>query len=274
MRAALAGALLLAGTIAMASPRSDLARDFVAYLSAHGLEVTIARQTEDEVVLAIRKEKERIALENLEGYIADAVSNGASTAEARNQVFGQYLGMLKQIGHPPLTLAHDGARIMPRLVRVGSLPADKMLHAGNLGETGLEVTYVVDSETSVRYLNAADKKNLGLDDAGLRALALKNLERTMDRGAIRKLISGSGMRVVKMLDSYDAARLLLVQAALRKGESVAAVVTDRDTLVVLPAPANGDWSTIRTVAKIPPGDPAHPLLDRPLLVTPDKIEAK
>src|SRR5262249_5007414 len=123
-------------------------------------------------------------------------------------------------------------------------------------------------------LTPSDAKSLGVEGAALRALAMKNLGRSLSVENIRKMIAGGQLNMVKKLDSFDAARLLLVQAALKPGESVAALVPDRDTLVVMPVPPDGNWSKLRELAKIPPGDPTHALLARPLLVTPEKIEAR
>jgi hypothetical protein len=266
--------LLLAATTALAPPRSDLARDLVAFLKANGVDAKVVEQTEDDLVLDTGTDRQRIALENLEAYIANDISAGANPAEARTQVFRKYLGALKQVGQRPLTMAHDGDRIMPRLLLIGSLPPEKIVHAGKIGETGLELTYVLDSESSVTFLNASGVKTLGLDDASLRALAMTNLGRTLPPDSIRKMIESGSVNMIKMLDGFDAARLLLVQATLKKGESIAAIVPDRDTLLLVPVPVNGDWSTLRDMAKVPPGDAAHALLTRPLLVSPDKIEPK
>ncbi len=278
MRAAAAALVLAVVTSAWATPRSDLAREFVAYLKANGLSVTVTKQTEDDLELSIALDghdaKPAIALENIERYVSEAVAGGASPAEAKQQLFAKYLTTIRGFNHPKLTLAHDGARVMPRLIPVGYVPAAQVARAGKLGDTGLEIAYVLDAEGSVRYLSPADVRDLGLAPDALRALAMQNLGRTMPLAEVRKLIATAGVNLVKKLDSFDAARLLLVQAALKPGESVAAVVPDRDTLVVVPAPPDGDWTKLRAMAKIPPADAAHPLLTRPLLVTRDKIELR
>lgn len=275
--AAAAAAALLASVVASATPRSDLARELVAYLKANGLSVTVTKQTDQDLELSIAIDghdaKPAIALENLESYIADAVAGGASPAEAKKQLFAKYLTTIRGFNHPKLTLAHDGARVMPRLIPVGYVPVGAVARAGRLDDTGLEIAFVLDAEGSVRYLAPEDVKNLGLDTAALRGLAMKNLSRTWPVDTIRKLVTSGAMNVVKTMDSFDATRLLLLQAALKKGESIAALVPDRDTLVVLPVPANGDWAKLREAARIPPGSD-HPLLARPLLVTHDKIELR
>jgi hypothetical protein len=278
MRAVAAAAIvMLASAVALATPRADLARDFVAYLRANGLKVTVTKQTEDDLELSIamggHDAKPAIALENLERYVSDAVAGGASPAAAKQQLFAKYLATIRGFDHPPVTLAHDGEHVMPRLVPAGYVPSADVMIAGKLGDTGLEIAYVIDAEGSVKYLSRSDAKSLGLAPDALRALAMKNLARTMPVEALRKLVAGSTFQVVKQMDSFDAARLLLLQAALKKGESVAALVPDRDTLVVAPVPADGNWEKLRAAAQVPSGGD-HPLLKRPLLVTPDKIEAK
>lgn len=74
----------------------------------------------------------------------------------------------------------------------------------------------------------------------------------------------SAPQVVRTLDTYDAARLLLVQDHLMPGESVAAIIPDRDTLVLVPLPRDDDWGPLRVLAGRPVREP---LYDRPLRVT-------
>jgi hypothetical protein len=78
------------------------------------------------------------------------------------------------------------------------------------------------------------------------------------------------MNVIKSMDSYDAARLLLVPDYLNPGEELAAMIPDRDTLVLIKVPQNGDWSPLVKLAKVAAGDP---LYRRPLRVTSAGIAA-
>jgi len=76
----------------------------------------------------------------------------------------------------------------------------------------------------------------------------------------------------KVLDTYDATRLLLVPSCLQPGEEVAAVIPDRDTLCVTRVPEDGDWSPLVELARIPSSD--RLLLDRPARVTSEGFELK
>ena len=76
--------------------------------------------------------------------------------------------------------------------------------------------------------------------------------------------------MIKSGDTYDAARLLLVQQHLEPGEEIAALIPDRDTLALMPVPENEDWSNLAELARTPGGD--RILLQAPLRVTADRIE--
>ena len=72
------------------------------------------------------------------------------------------------------------------------------------------------------------------------------------------------INVVKSCDSFDAARLLLVPGYLDAGESLVALIPDRDTLVLTAPPDDGDWDGLRKLARAADGDP---LWAEPLIVT-------
>ena len=76
---------------------------------------------------------------------------------------------------------------------------------------------------------------------------------------------------VKLMDSFDAARLLLVPQVLEPEEALVAIVPDRDTLFLAPLPRDENWSSLRRLAHATDG-PA--LLDRPLKVTRVGFEEK
>ena len=99
---------------------------------------------------------------------------------------------------------------------------------------------------------------------------MNNLGKSFRPEAIRPVLEESAMSVVKSEDTYDAARLLLIPGALRDGESIAALIPDRDTLVLTPVPEDGDWASLAKLAKNADGDP---LWTEPLLVTPAGVTA-
>ena len=92
------------------------------------------------------------------------------------------------------------------------------------------------------------------------------------RSAIRGVLDEKRLIVVKMADTYDAARLLLVPSELREGESVIATLPDRDTLALMgPVAAEGRDRLIELTRGIA-HDPDHALLDVPVIVRPSGFE--
>ncbi len=167
----------------------------------------------------------------------------------------------------------DRDRILPRLVTrafVARVPPDNGFPHRPLGDTGLFVAYVVDGDDSVRYVMGPLVDEVGLGEEDLYELALTNLGKTFDFDALRESVRKHSITAVKCLDTFDAARLLLVPRGLRPGEAVAALVPDRDTLTLLPVPHDGNWLPLAELAKVPASD--HLLLDRPLRVTHDGFE--
>ncbi len=91
--------------------------------------------------------------------------------------------------------------------------------------------------------------SLGMDETALHSRAIDNLSRLWPVEATRQAVENRGVVVTKAHDSYDAARLLLLPERLRDQEEVAAQIPDRDTLVVAPVPADGDWSRLDRLAR-------------------------
>jgi len=256
----------LVSALALVGDRALLVKDFLAHLKNAGVSYTVVKQTNDTLELKVPGDQTQLALENLEAHIAQAMSLGLTAAEAKRSVFDKYASTLKSMAArgTPLQLDTDGKRIRPRLVSpayIGQFPA--ILHEP-LRNTGLEMAYVLDSKDSVRFLNAEDLQQLGLDTASLHALALANLAPTLSRKEIRRALSGKELVTIKFMDSFDAARLLLVPEALEAGEALAAIVPDRDTLLLAPVPADGNWAPLNKLARVADG---APLLDRALKVT-------
>ena len=86
-----------------------------------------------------------------------------------------------------------------------------------------------------------------------------------------RVVEGKTANAVKAMDSFDAARVLLVPNHLREGEAVAAAIPDRDTLFLAPLPADGDWNGMRKLARTRGGSGYH-LLNQPLKITRDGFE--
>jgi hypothetical protein len=167
----------------------------------------------------------------------------------------------------------DRTRIMPRLVTaefVTRASEENEFPHRPLGNTGLSVAYVLDGENSVRFVMGPLVVAVGLDEEGLYGLALANLGKTFNFKALRDSQPELGITTIKCLDTYDAARLLLIPQDLQPGETIVALIPDRDTLTLMSPPADGNWLPLAELAKVPFGE--HLLLDRPLKVTRDGFE--
>ena len=206
-------------------------------------------------------------------YAAMAVVK-SPTPEVKREIFQSFADSTLRAGdelHGPLTLDRHGPRIMPMLVTPAFLPAleGRAPHPHrSIDSLGLLVVYVLDSQQSVAYLNAEQVEELGLDQDGLHELATTNLRRRFSAQIVRDVIEKRTLAMVKGLDGYDATQLLLVPEHLQQGESVAAVIPDRDTLGLAPVDADGGASSLEKVARVPQ-NPDKLLVRRPIVVTRD-----
>lgn len=211
----------------------------------------------------------------------DVVVLAPHTVEAKRRVYWKHLKRLHEAaaGQPLLSPGRYATCIRPRLVAPGLLagvPDGAGMPQTPLGATGLSVVYVLDlngldGRWGVVPLTAEDARELGLDDAELHTLSLENLRKNFPADVVRKAVEEGTGAALKMGDSYDAARLLLVPEHLSDGEEVAALIPDHDTLVLAPVPADGDWGRLREGARMTLGHGSL-LLDRPLRVSREAVE--
>jgi len=198
-----------------------------------------------------------------------ACGRAGSKAETWTPMIEQFLASLRDqvSSSKSLTLDSVGDKLLPRLVPTSflqSLPAGATLLWRPLDQTGLATAYVIDRPNSVEYITGAHLKELGLDSAQLHEQALANLKRTFGPEAVIATLENGNMNVIKLLDSHDAARVLLVPQYVPEAKEIAALIPDVDTLALAPIPADGDWSALRR-ACVPGG--GKPLLDCPLRVS-------
>lgn len=166
--------------------------------------------------------------------------------------------------------------VMPRLVTDDTLAAlrsqvaaaGKALPSLPSGVAGLSIVFVLDREAAVAYLTADLLAELKLTPEQALEVGRANLARTFGRDVVRSAVGSRNINVIKSCDSFDAARVLLVPGYLDAGESVVALIPDRDTLVLTAAPDDGDWAGLRRLARAAAGDP---LWTEPLIVTSDGI---
>ena len=79
-----------------------------------------------------------------------------------------------------------------------------------LGVGDLSVVFVLDSKNSVAYLSSSQLAELGPQPPAALKIAKENLGRSFDSALVRSTVEKPNLNVVKALDTYDAARLLLV----------------------------------------------------------------
>jgi hypothetical protein len=162
--------------------------------------------------------------------------------------------------------------VMPRLVTDDGLAAlrsqvadaGKSLPSLPSGVAGLSIVFVLDREAAVAYLTGDLLAELKLTPDEALEIGRANLGRTFGRDVVRSAVGSRHINVIKRCDSFDAARLLLVPGYLDAGESVVALIPDRDTLVLAAAAAESERAGPRKPARAAAGDP---LWTEPLIVT-------
>lgn len=254
--------------------RNGIKRELLEYLHTHHPELEAQATAPHQItVKTAAGEEGTLFLDRMYGEVAGIEMDDL---EGKREIFARWASVVSE-GQAALEIgAQDGKRVFPRIVRsefpdqaaaeVGSDP----LPSQPLGPEGLVVVFVLDSEHSVAYLSQDQLQQLDLVPAEAMELAKRNLAGTFTRDVIRAVLDDGSISVVKSEDTYDAARLLLVSESLEPGESVAALIPDRDTLVLAPTPNDGDWTALDRLARNAAGEP---LWRQPLMVTPQGIQA-
>jgi hypothetical protein len=263
------GAVIMFGFWARSQWRRAVRRQVIDELREHHPEVTVLRESGGSLELTLSDGAPgTLNLYNLYTAIAAGPREPDIQQEAiRAFVTGALSGI--EEARQPLSLAKHGDRLMPRLADLGFVK-DAAAHGRSLVHlpttvAGLVTIYVLDGEQSVMYLGEDRLVELALDAQALHERALANLRRKPIAEIVRSAIARKQVAVVKVGDSYDAARLLLVPEALAEGEELVAVVPDRETLGLLPVPSGDAWAAVRKLARTPASP--YRLLDRPLRVT-------
>jgi hypothetical protein len=206
----------------------------------------------------------------------------ADTPEQRAGRTGVYDRIVAAIrdgatGLESLDAVSERRKVMPRLINDDVLatlrdqiaPSGKTLPSVPSGVAGLSIVFVLDRDAAVAYLTSDLLADLQLTADEALVVGRANLARTFGRDVVRSAVGSTTINIVKVGDSFDAARLLLVPDYLEAGESLVAIVPDRDTLVLMALPADGDWTKLRTLAGAADGDP---LWSEPLIVTPSGFD--
>ena len=270
-----AGAFVALAAGSMRSWRKQLADDLVAYLGHHLPDWRVeARSTSKLVLRNDAGDAAEFSLFNLRDAASRVRGDAATQARAREELFAtavsafqEQVALLARAPDPEGLLA----RVFPRVVNAGfkaGLPGGVTMPHRPLGDTSLLIVYVIDSTHAVAYIDDARMRALGMDEAALYARALANLRGLWPVEATRQAVENRNLVVTKALDTYDAARLLLLPERLRDDEAMAALIPDRDTLVLAPVPRDGDWSRLHRLARSTSG---RELFDRALHVSPAGI---
>jgi hypothetical protein len=260
------------------SYRKGVRRELVEYLQKHAPDVRIVAVHGDRLELRL----EGGAAEGGTFYFARlyqmiAGLPGGTTEEnqaAREALYANVLKTLRDSsGLDALDPEAERSNVMPRLLHDGGVSglrrtmeaSGQRLPVLPSGVAGLSIVLVLDREAAVAYVTEEMLAELGLSPEQALELARTNLAQRFSRDVVRQAVAGGAVNVVKSGDTFDAARLLLVPGYLEAGESLAAIVPDRDTLVLTSPPADGDWAALRRIAHAADGDPLYP---EPIVVTP------
>jgi hypothetical protein len=267
--ALLIGGALLVFSAARSRDAAVVRNAFRTYLAEQRPDLTVVEETTDSLALrrADGTELGTVYLDRLYREVGDDTSEWPA-------LFAKMIGALAEAeAAEHLGDAEIRRRILPRIVNEAFLVAARRELPGEITAVplpvdGLFVVFVLDSPNSVAYLPADRLRELGLDPPAALALAKENLSGSLASAVVREVMESSDVRVVKTLDTYDAARLLLLPDVLAPGETVVAMIPDRDTLILARAPEDGDWAALNDLAEAPGGESLHP---RPLRVTRDGI---
>lgn len=264
---------------AMKFSRKCYRKEMLAFLKERHPDIEVIREQERALTVRTPDGSEGELL--LGNVYAQLVTTKVDDVASRQPIYEQFFGgMIDDFRafNQPLSLDTAGTRLLPRIVNdatrnyLNSLGSDakNVVPSLPLEGTPLHVVFVLDAPTSVRYVNQNDLQDLGIDVTELRRLTYENLSKIFPTNMVRKVIDDNAMINFKAMDAHDASRLLLVSQHLNPGESVVALIPDRDTLVLGPAPQNDDWSAYRKLAKTPASDKL--IFDGVLRVTSSGLE--
>ncbi len=152
-----------------------------------------------------------------------------------------------------LSLPEELDHILPALVRPDELDLEPA--NDNFRDSDTLVTRRVSDEIPLLIVYAVLRPGYNawiaqtclteeLDEAILHERALTNLAKAPISEAVRQVVESRSMRVLQELGGFDAARVLLLPECLRQDETLAALLFDRGTLGLAPAPQDGNWRSL------------------------------
>jgi len=267
------GGLVVLAVLAVKYHRRAVRKHLIRYMRENHPEIEIV--SEHSSHLMIRTSSGAAGQMNLYNLFSQIAETKAKTPEDERAIFKTMIaGLIENLERAarPMSVESDGDFLLPRLVNGGTLAqlmANAKIANQPLAGTGLSVVYVRDSDNAVSYLAESALEELHLDIPALHERALVNLRKKSSATFAREVLGSKSLALLKLGDTFDAARLLLVPEQLQDGDVLAAVIPDRDTLALAPPPADGDWSGLTKLSRVTSG-PA--LLNRPLRVTRNGFE--
>lgn len=256
--------------------RADVRNEFIARLVKSRPEIQPLGVEGEWLLLRLPKIEEpvRFNLQNLADRVHHSRSRGY---RQRLEVYDKSIRTLDETAasHEPMRIEIHGNRILPRLVPtefprsfLQAAGKNPLVHRPAVGLPGLLIAYVLDAEASVRFLLRGDAQRLELTDEALDELAMTNLRARFKFDPVREQIDKGGIVDIRTGDSFDAARILCVPENLRIGEAVCVLISDRDSMLIMPMPAAGtDRERVAALAKSLHGSAYYPLLNFPIKVT-------
>jgi uncharacterized protein YtpQ (UPF0354 family) len=244
--------------------KAMIRKEIITYIREKHPEIEIVSEKKKAIVVKFGDEQ----AEGLLGKIYDSCAKSRSP-EARQAIYEEYITALKDgpKNNETISLETHGSKIMPRLITQKSL--EKLCRVDEIPNrpfacTDLLIVYVLDYQQSVVYISAKQLMQMGIHEDQLYEIAIANIEKTFPAQAIKNVLEKQTLSAIKMMDSYDAARILALPKFLPEGVEVVALIPDKDILAVTTVPVDGDWNKLKKLARTPSG---KPLCENPLIVS-------
>lgn len=228
--------------------RQTVLRELVKYIRLHHPTLSVASQTYQDVTIRRGAATAKLHLPEICRAVAAA---RPLTPQSRNGVFARFCARLEELDDfSKVTRETHGHKVLPRIVDekpLDGMPRRDLMPLRALGFTGLSVAYIVESPGHTIFLTRDHSAQLGLDDREVHDLALENLRGRTDIASFEP--GRSALSVFQNEDGHDPARVLLLPGLLSEEESLVAVISAPDTLILAPAPTDGDWSTWNSLCR-------------------------
>lgn len=165
------------------------------------------------------------------------------------------------------------ARVIPADFMSGPATQESLIVC-RVYETGLVEALVLDTETTMTFVNMEWLQKLGQDVDGAFVFARRNLRTKLQGNLPDMLFEKNMMYSFNLGDSFDAARIPALPKMLKEGQIPAAVILDRDTLVLLPVSEDKDNDVFWNSLTVFPAGSTHRIHDRTLQVSRAGIELR